>query len=475
MDKKFPAITKKIIFCIILAEIVLSSLLISVSYFAFNRQFREQYDSSVLEVCASARDFLNPDDFAKYLSTRERDARYNEVESILQRLVDNCNLNMIYVSYVEAPGYTHITYVYDPVNSKGRYSPYPLGYEEDYYEPNYNASTKRVFEEGATIVRHTIKTRSGSHITAQLPVYDSNGKIVAVIGAQQNIQDFVNARRSFFQFVLITALIIAAIFILVFTIYFNYRFIKPILLITNETERFAIINGTPSENLLAVKNQDEIGELANSVYKMEEFISSNIKALTQMTAETAQALASAIDAKDAYTHGHSTRVAEYSRAIAQRAGKSEEECRDIFLAALMHDVGKIGVPGKIINKVGALTDEEFNVIKMHPVIGKHILENISQAPHISDGAFFHHERYDGNGYPKGLESTNIPDIGRIIAVADAYDAMTSKRSYRGILPQEKVRSEIENGIGTQFDPAYAKIMLQMIDEDKDYNMKEQKE
>ena len=141
----------------------------------------------------------------------------------------------------------------------------------------------------------------------------------------------------------------------------------------------------------------------------------------------------------------------------------------------MHDVGKIGVPGKIINKVGALTEEEFNVIKMHPVIGKHILENISQAPHISDGAFFHHERYDGNGYPKGLESSNIPDIGRIIAVADAYDAMTSKRSYRGILPQEKVRSEIENGIGTQFDPAYAKIMLQMIDEDKDYNMKEQKE
>ena len=350
MEKRFPAITRKIVLCIVLAEIVLSSLLISVSYYAFNRQFREQYDSSVLEVCASAREFLNPDDFAKYLSTRERDARYDEVESILQRLVDNCNLNMIYVSSVESPGYTHITYIYDPVNSTGRYSPYPLGYEEDYYEPNYNASTKRVFEEGATIVRHTIKTRSGSHITAQLPVYDSNGKIVAVIGAQQNIQDFVNSRRSFFQFVLITALIIAAVFILVFTIYFNFRFIKPILLITNETERFAIINGSPSKELLSVRNQDEIGELANSVYKMEEFISSNIKSLTQMTAETAQALASAIDAKDAYTHGHSTRVAEYSREIARRAGKSESECHDIFLAALMHDVGKIGVPGKIINK-----------------------------------------------------------------------------------------------------------------------------
>lgn len=473
MRKGLPAITKKIILCIVLVEIVLCSLIISVSYYAFTKQFRVQYDSSVLEVCASAREFLNPDDFSKYLITKERDETYNEVESILQKLVDNCNLNMIYVSVVDSPAYTHITYIYDPVNSTGKYSPYPLCYEEDYYEPNYNATTKRVFEEGATIVRHTIKTRSGSHITAQLPVYDSNGKIVAVIGAQENIQDFVNARRSFIQFVLITALIIALVFILAFTIYFNFRFIKPILLITNETNRFALISGEPSNNLLKVKNQDEIGALAHTIHKMEEVISGNIEALTQMTAETAQALASAIDAKDAYTHGHSTRVAEYSRAIAQRAGKSETECRDIFLAALMHDVGKIGIPGKIINKVGTLTEEEFDVIKMHPVIGKHILENISQAPHISDGAYFHHERYDGNGYPKGLESTNIPDIGRIIAVADAYDAMTSKRSYRGILPQEKVRSEIENGIGTQFDPVYAKIMLDMIDEDKDYKMKEQ--
>ena len=87
----------------------------------------------------------------------------------------------------------------------------------------------------------------------------------------------------------------------------------------------------------------------------------------------------------------------------------------------------------------------------------------------------HHEKYDGNGYPKGLSSSNIPDIGRIIAVADAYDAMTSKRSYRDILPQEKVRSEIENGIGSQFDPLYAKIMLEMIDDDKDYKMKEQRD
>ena len=282
----------------------------------------------------------------------------------------------------------------------------------------------------------------------------------------------MDARRSFVKFVIITALIFAAGFVVLFTTFFNIRFIKPILLITNETNNFASYSGKPSESLLSVKNHDELGTLANSVYKMEEAISQNIEALTSMTAETAQALATAIDAKDTYTHGHSTRVAEYARTIARLAGKSEAECRDIYLAALLHDVGKIGISNSIINKKGKLTDEEYSVIKTHPVIGKQILANIKQAPFICQGAYYHHERYDGAGYPAELDGKEIPDIGRIIAVADAYDAMTSKRSYRDPLEQSVVRREIENGIGSQFDPLYAKIMLQMIDEDINYQMRE---
>jgi hypothetical protein len=392
---------------------------------------------------------------------------------ILQSFVDRFDLNVIYVSDVKAPDYTHITYFYDPINSNGVWeAPYPFLYEEDYFEPNYNASTKRVFEEGATITRHTIKTRSGSHITAQLPVYDSQGKIVAVVGTQKNIQEFVDARLSFVRFVLIIALIFTTLFTLFFAIFFNKRFIRPILLITNETHRFASFSGEPSSALLGVKKGDEIGVLSHSVYQMEDVISKNIAALTRMTNETAQALASAIDAKDTYTHGHSTRVAEYARTIARLAGKSEAECRDIYLAALLHDVGKIGISNSIINKKGKLTDEEYSVIKTHPVIGKQILANIKQAPFICQGAYYHHERYDGDGYPAELDGKEIPDIGRIIAVADAYDAMTSKRSYRDPLEQSVVRREIENGIGSQFDPLYAKIMLQMIDEDINYQMRE---
>jgi len=469
---KFPTITKKVISYIVLADILLCTIVFATSYMSFNRQFREQYDSSIRDICEAARECLNPDDFAKYLVTKEPDEAYQTVLKNLENLVENFNLNMIYVSAVEPPDYTHIFYFYDPINTKKGWKPYPLGYEEDYFEPNYNSSTKKVFEEGASIVRHTIKTRSGSHITAQLPVYDSNGKIVAVIGTQKNIQQFVNARRAFVRFVIITALIFAAGFVLLFALYFNFRFIKPIILVTNETKRFSSYNGEPSDKLLSITNRDELGTLAHSVYQMEDVISNNIEALTRITTETAQALASAIDAKDRYTHGHSARVAVYSRNIARHAGKSESECRDIYLSALLHDVGKIGIPNKIINKEGKLTDEEYEIIKTHPVIGKQILSNISQTPHICEGAYYHHERYDGRGYPTGLTGENIPDIGRIIAVADAYDAMTSKRSYRAPLSQSIVRAEIEKGIGTQFDPEYAKIMLQMIDEDKDYKMRE---
>ncbi|MBR0399564.1 MAG: HD-GYP domain-containing protein [Mogibacterium sp.] len=188
--------------------------------------------------------------------------------------------------------------------------------------------------------------------------------------------------------------------------------------------------------------------------------------------ETAEALANAIDAKDKYTHGHSTRVAEYSKKIAEAAGKSPEECEQVYFAGLLHDVGKIGVPDQIINKDGKLTDEEFAYIKQHPVIGNDILKNIGESPYLSIGAHYHHERYDGHGYPEGLKGNDIPEMARIIGVADAYDAMTSKRSYRDPIPQQKVREELVKGMGTQFDPEFAKIMLHEIDLDTEYWMQE---
>ena len=192
--------------------------------------------------------------------------------------------------------------------------------------------------------------------------------------------------------------------------------------------------------------------------------------LDQLNTNIIRALSYTIDAKDRYTSGHSQRVADYSLAIAKRMGKSEADQKIIYYAGLLHDVGKIRVSEEVINKSAKLTEEEFNQIRIHPVSGYHILKDIHEDIRIAYGAKYHHERYDGKGYPNALEGENIPEIARIIGVADAYDAMASNRSYRDALPQEIVRSEIEKGKGKQFDARIADIMLQMIDEDTNYDM-----
>lgn len=205
--------------------------------------------------------------------------------------------------------------------------------------------------------------------------------------------------------------------------------------------------------------------------KTTELRESNRK-VTNLSMQVAMALVSAIEAKDKYTNGHSVRVAQYSREMARRLGKSMQEMNDIYYIGLLHDIGKIGIPDQIINKPDRLTEEEYKRIKDHPKIGAKILEKISEIPNIAVGAHWHHERYDGSGYPDGLVGEEIPEVARIIGVADAYDTMTSKRSYRDILPQNAVREELEKGRGTQFDPAFADIMLAMIIEDTNYKMHE---
>ncbi len=211
------------------------------------------------------------------------------------------------------------------------------------------------------------------------------------------------------------------------------------------------------------------------IYNSHKKIENEKNKLRRLFEQSVATLVNAIDAKDKYTHGHSSRVAMYSMKLAELNNKTSKECNEIYFAGLLHDVGKIGVPVSIINKVGKLTDEEYDIVKQHPVTGANILKSVKEYPFLSLGARYHHERYDGKGYPEGLKGEDIPEFARIIAVADAYDAMTSKRSYREPLPQPKVREECEKCAGTQFDPLYAKLMVQLIDEDTEYEMREHME
>ncbi len=186
----------------------------------------------------------------------------------------------------------------------------------------------------------------------------------------------------------------------------------------------------------------------------------------QMGNETIFAIAKAVDAKDERTSQHSARVSQYSAMIAHELGFPEAECENLRKTALMHDIGKIGIPDAILNKPSRLTDDEYTIMKSHTLRGAEILKDFTLLDHVIEGALYHHERYDGRGYPQGLKGEEIPINARIIGVADAFDAMTANRVYRKQMDFGYVLGELEKGKGSQFDPQMVDVLLKLINEGK---------
>ena len=254
-----------------------------------------------------------------------------------------------------------------------------------------------------------------------------------------------------------TAIILYRLFILINVIFVSHNFPTIPGIFTNFVTFLAIALIQRRNNRIDKFKESELSHLKEQQ-----------KFSQRLFEQTATALVSAIDAKDEYSRGHSQRVADYSEKIAKCLGKSEEDCRKIYYAALLHDVGKIGIADNIINKDCEPTEEEYKIIMEHPSIGEQILSSITEYPYLSIGAKYHHERYDGKGYPEGLKGEDIPEIARIIAVADTYDAMTSSRSYRAALPQLVASEELAKASGTQLDPVFVRVMEHVIDLDFDY-------
>ena len=187
---------------------------------------------------------------------------------------------------------------------------------------------------------------------------------------------------------------------------------------------------------------------------------------TEIAMQTIISICHALEARDPYTNEHSLRVATYVKQIVQELGWDEERQHNIYIASLMHDIGKFGVPDEILKKPQYLTEEERVIIMMHPQIGYNIMKDYNAIDNAVEGILYHHERYDGKGYPKQLKGEEIPVYGRIIAVADAFDAMNSNRIYRKAGRKEFIVEQIREGKGTQFDPKYADILLKLIEEGK---------
>ena len=367
------------------------------------------------------------------------DEEYSQTASSLQQILNNSPyVDNMYVIRVEHDG-CHV--VFDFISNDARQM-----YLNDHGKEFEPATLGDVINLDDEIEAYRIRLLCGERVgmydidntvlsTHYEPVYDSEGHYAAHVCTSISFAQISEYARDLMIRTVLVALILFAAFIFVF------------LKLTKAFKK-------ADENYAKSKETESLGKLFD---------------------QTATALANAIDAKDEYTHGHALRVAEYSRKIAELAGKSEKECTDIYYAALLHDVGKIGVPEAIITKTGKLDDNEFQTMKSHAEVGGQVLESITEYPALSVASRHHHERYDGKGYPDKLRGEEIPEIARIVAVADSYDAMTSNRSYRDAIPQSVVREQFIQWAGTQFDPQFANIMLRLIDIDTRYDMKERSE
>ena len=214
--------------------------------------------------------------------------------------------------------------------------------------------------------------------------------------------------------------------------------------------------------LLLIESGIKSVEQMNQIKKINEELSETYNRLEQAYLESIQTVRYTVEARDTYTRGHSDRVSEISVLIGEQLGLTEEDIKRLRIGGLFHDVGKIGIPDSILQKNAKLTDEEYSEIKNHPTIGAHILSTATIFQDIIPIVKHHHERYDGKGYPSQLKGENIPYLARIAAVADAFDAMTSRRVYRDSLDLDFVISEIEKNKGTQFDPKIADAFLDIL-------------
>lgn len=208
----------------------------------------------------------------------------------------------------------------------------------------------------------------------------------------------------------------------------------------------------------AIKSVKQMDEIKRINEKLED----SKEQLEQAYLDMVQTLRYTVEAKDSYTRGHSDRVSEYSVLIGEKLGLPAEQIKTLRIGGLFHDIGKIGIPDSILLKPAKLTDEEYSQIKNHPSIGAHILGSAAIFQDIIPIVKHHHERYDGNGYPSKLKGEEIPYLARIAAVADTFDAMTSRRSYRGPIDVEHVKEEIKRCEGTQFDPQIAEVFLEIL-------------
>lgn len=275
--------------------------------------------------------------------------------------------------------------------------------------------------------------------------------------------DFIPQTTTLGRNLMILLFTLASLAVLVIGYLLSERITQPVMKLAQAALRVA---SGDFDQPVEVKSGDEIGILASAFDSMTRDLKVYTYQLQQLNLRIVQSLAAAMDARDPYTHGHSNRVTQNTLAVAKRMGFHEKELQSLEIACYLHDIGKIGIPDQILKKPSALTEEEWEKVREHPRIGARILEPLGFDQIVIHSVLYHHERYDGRGYPEGLKGEEIPLAARILSVADAFDAMISDRPYRKAMPEEEALVILQENAGIQFDPEVVTRFLQAYHADE---------
>ena len=419
---------KRLLLLFALLALVMTASIMIVSITSFSNAIKADRADVVAATAKLAAHVIDGDKINQWLENGGDDEAYTATSRQLYDLLSfTPNIEYLYVYKIEPDG-CHVVFDFD--NPDGASEDLPvisasaIG-EVVEFDESFEPYLPALFA-GERIEMIESKDTYGWLLTQYEPIYDSNGNCVAYVGADisvHGIQKSINSITS--KVVLICILFLAA------CIFIGMRM---------------SIHFHRAEEVDALLEKQQ-----NDKRLLKEFI---------------EAFATVIDLKDSYTQGHSFRVANYTQMLAQELGYDEETVEKYYNIALLHDIGKIGIPDAVLNKPGKLTDDEFALIKSHTERGEEVLKNISLMPEILIGALSHHERPDGHGYPQGLSGEEIPRVAQIIAVADCFDAMYSNRPYRNRMNFDKVVSIIRESSGTQLTPDVVDAFLRLVEKGK---------
>lgn len=379
------------------------------------------------------------------------------------RQIKKANPRILYIytmTKTEAPGVWQFIVDPEPVSAEGGRKR-PTSYPGDKYDASLFPEMLRAFD-GPSADEELMVDDWGVTLSGYAPIRDNKGAAVAILGIDMSAEDVYATQKEIKRragLVLTLGIFIS----LALGVLISKGISDPVKRLSEGTRRIA---AGDLQYKVEIKGNDEISRLGVSFNEMAASLYESRRQLQDYFYRVVQSLVRSIEAKDSYTRGHSDRVAEYAQKIALKMGFTPEKAQMIKKVAQLHDVGKLGIDESVLNKKEKLTEEEWRIIKEHPITGEEILRPVFLDEKMLALVRSHHERYDGKGYPDGLKGGEIDILAQIVSVTDSYDAMTSMRAYRKSMTREEAIDELKKNSGTQFNPEIVEAFLKVLRDER---------